>query len=1048
MDVRVFVLGSFRVVVDGVDVSRAAWRGRPSARLVKLLALSPGRRLHREQVLEALWPDVAVDVAGPRLHKAAHYARRALGGEGSVELLDEVVHLLPHATVRVDADELRELGREAHQTGSVAAAEAALQLYGGPVLPGDLFEPWTADTRDELAQLHLELLRIVGRWHEVLELSPVDEDAHVAVAHQYAERGDVHGALRQLERLEQSLLHELGTAPGPAALALRARLLGGGAPDGPGTGTDRKPPTQKLVGRRDAANRLRELLAGADSGQGGTMLVSGPPGVGKTAFLGFALALAGRQGWRVGRGTASAVEGTWPYSPVLEALRDLCRQHPSLLDGLSDDFRHEIERALRAADASWTGETSHQRLFVAAAELLRIAAAGHGLLIVVDDVHEADEASTRLLHYLARCALEERIVLLLSHRPGAGSDAVGDMQTSLVGRGVGTVVDLPPLGERATRRLLADRHPGLGEDEAAQIWALSGGLPFTILELARAAEGGGTPSVSTGLPRGVRRTFERAALLGGSFSTDELVAVSGVSDEQAYTHLDQGMTSLLVEPVEGGYRFRHPLVREALVEAMPPQRLATARGDVAEALAALGAAPGRVAHQYLQAGRPARAVPYVVRAVETAGALGAYRDALALVNGVLPHATGPDRGHLLARRGDLLLALGDPEAVPAYREAMRETSGTEHRIVRGRLARAACFVGDFETARAALSGVELEGDAADGPILLARGNLSYFTGDIDSAWDAASEARRTLLTPEDPWHYVDLVALQGLIAHQRGEWFERFRLELRRTSGRRELMTALFDAHLCVAEYLLYGPIPYEQVIELAEDLRRSAERDGALRAVAFATALGGEAALLMGDLDRAENALTEAVDLHQAVDARAGEAHSLQRLAEVRLAQGRPEEARALLQQAMPLARWSVISMHLLQRIYGTMIAAAPDPVHARAAVDLAAATLGETDWCPFCDVMLAVPATIACAAVGDLDEARRSLAAAEASAARWEGSAWQAAVLEARAHVRLAEGDLEGFGREMDSAGQLFAAAGQSGDAARCVAVAARPAAVRAGT
>ena len=192
------------------------------------------------------------------------------------------------------------------------------------------------------------------------------------------------------------------------------------------------------------------------------------------------------------------------------------------------------------------------------------------------------------------------------------------------------------------------------------------------------------------------------------------------------------------------------------------------------------------------------------------------------------------------------------------------------------------------------------------------------TGDIDAAWDAATQAREMLLGTEDPWHYVDLVALQGLIAHQRGEWFERFRVELRRTQGNTDLVSALFDAHLCVAEYVLYGPTPYSEVITLAEDLRRRAEHFGALRGVAFATALIGEAALLMGDLDRAERELEEAADLHRDADASAGEAHSLQRLAEVRLLRGDRIEAQRLLQQALPLARWSIMSMHLLQRIHG----------------------------------------------------------------------------------------------------------------------------------
>ena len=80
-------------------------------------------------------------------------------------------------------------------------------------------------------------------------------------------------------------------------------------------------------------------------------------------------------------------------------------------------FRLEIERALSGRDVSWTGESSHQRLFVAVAELMRLAATGHGLLIVVDDLQDADEASLRLLHYLSRCAVTEPVLIAVAHRP-------------------------------------------------------------------------------------------------------------------------------------------------------------------------------------------------------------------------------------------------------------------------------------------------------------------------------------------------------------------------------------------------------------------------------------------------------------------------------------------------------------------------------------------------------------------------------------------------------------------------------------------------------
>ena len=107
-----------------------------------------------------------------------------------------------------------------------------------------------------------------------------------------------------------------------------------------------------------------------------------------------------------------------------------------------------------------------------------------------------------------------------------------------------------------------------------------------------------------------------------------------------------------------------------------------------------------------------------------------------------------------------------------------------------------------------------------------------------------AEARERLRGVDDPWHLVDLVGLHGLLAHQRGEWFASFRTELRRTQGHERLAGALFDAHLCVAENLLYGREPYPEIIAESEELRLRASQAGALRGVAFATALIGEAAL------------------------------------------------------------------------------------------------------------------------------------------------------------------------------------------------------------
>ena len=1021
---RIQLLGGFGVVIDDQPVPADRWSRRQVATFVKLLALAPDRRLHREQVIDALWPGSVVREAGPRLHKVAHYTRRALDDESAVVLRNEFVTLLPDRVVEVDVDGFRELAGAAQTSRDEGDVAAAISAYAGTLLPEDLYEIWADAPRQALRTTYLGLLRLALRWDDILAEEPADEDAHLALIAADLERGDLRAAERQFERLDHALLRELGTRPSAAAEDLRARLVS--------RPRESPPHGVKLVGRRAVADRIRTALTQAEAGRGSTLLVSGPPGVGKTAVLKLADALAREQGWRVGRGTASSVEGAWPYAAVLEAFADLCRRHPALLDGLEDSYYAEIERALSGKDVVWSGESGHQRLFVAVAELMRLAATGKGLLLLVDDLQDADEASLRLLHYLSRCAMGEPVLIVAAHRPRIPETA-RQVEDSLVRKGAGSRLQLGPLDTKGVRRLLADRFGHLDEARIADIVQASGGLPFTVLELARSMDDGelsGIPTLS--LP--TTETFQRLALLGSSFSTDEMLALSHTPEDDAYEQLEEALSAQVIEPAEAGYRFRHALLRERLVDAVPSHRRAAVLRDVAERMAELGGPPVRLAHLFVSAGLYFRAVPYALRAAETSGALGAYRDALAIIDAVRDHGSPEDLPRLLARRGDLLQALGDPTSVSAYLEAVPVTTGTEHRLVRARLARAAQMAGEVQIALDALAGLEPEGDVADGPILLARGEAAFFAGDLDSAWEIANEGSVVTGSAINPTAFLDLVTLQGLIAHSRGEWFERFRSELRRTHGRQRMATTLFEAHLCVAEYVLYGPEPYQEVIDDAEDLLAQAERAGALRGVAFARALIGEAALLMGDLDRAERELTEAVELHHDTEAPAGEAHSLQRLAEIRLAQGDAAEARRLLQRALPLARWSIMAPHLMHRIYGTMIAAASTPESARAVVDQAGATLGDHDFCSFCIVMYAVPAAIACAKVGDLDAAREQIEVGAHAMEMWPRTAWTAGLNEARAHLAMADGDLGPAAALLDEAVTGFETAGQPVDAARC--------------
>jgi DNA-binding SARP family transcriptional activator/tetratricopeptide (TPR) repeat protein len=1029
--VNVTLLGRFEVAIDGEVVPASNWGRRHPAALVKVLALATGRTLHREQVIDLVWPDDRVDQATPKLHKAAHYARRATGRPDAVVLRDEMVLLFPGADVIVDVDGFEHLARAALANGDADKAERALLCWGGELLPADRYEDWAEGAREHLRIHHLEMLRLTGRWSDVIELDPADESAHVALMRQYAEAGDRHAGLRQFERLDRALRRELGVVPSAEAMELHGRLVEAGPP------ATTSPP---LVGRERELAAVDELLSRVSDGRGGTLLITGPAGIGKSTLLAHARRTAAGRGWRVGHGSASALEAPWPYAPVIEALADVCRRHTSLLDGLSDIYRAEIDRVLAGDLATWSGESGHQRLFVACSELVHLAAGAHGLLLTIDDLHDGDDATLRLVHYLARATVDQRVALVASYRQTPRSAALHDTRASLLSRHAATELELRPLERDAIEALIATRIHQPDADVVERISVLSGGLPFAVDELARRAgeEQDWVRFVDVhtigGIPPATREVLQRVAVVGFQFDTDQFVALSGLDESDAYGHLDASVAAGVIEAADAGYQFRHGLVRDALLHDLPPHRRRLIHRHAADRLAALGASPARVGHHLLEAGDAGRAASHLLQAAESAAAVGAYRDALDTLEPIRAHVAADDRPRLLALRADLLLAVGDPTAIGAYRDALDVAARDAQPHLRARLARAAIMAGDIATATAALDGIDVSGGTHDAEVLLARASVAFFTADFDTAWAITEEAQRRILGGERSWQVLDLVSLQGLLAHNRGEWFDRIRAELRRTRDTPEIANAVFDGYLCAAEYLLYGPTPYREIIELAGRMRVTAERSGALRAAAFATALIGESALLAGDLDTAERELGDAVALHHDLDSTAGEAHSLQRLAEVHLARGDDGTARALLNRALPLARWSIIATHLLQRIHGTLISAAPDPMRARAEVDRAEAALGVDDWCPFCSIMLALPAAIACARSGDLDHARHHLRIAERSAKLWEATAWQGWYAEAVGHLALAGGDPSNAGLRFAEAASLFDRAGQPGDTDRC--------------
>src|SRR4051812_30627217 len=193
---RLRLLGGFGAERTGADVAANGWQRRSAKALTKLLAAVPGHALHREQVLDMLWPGADFESALNSFGKALHAARRALEPEllprecSSYLQLNDSVVALDTDHVWVDADHFELLADDALRTQDVGAYEAALAAYGGELLPEDRYEDWCASRRDSLAELHLSLLSglaqelatrgahpaAAARLREALQRDPTRED--------------------------------------------------------------------------------------------------------------------------------------------------------------------------------------------------------------------------------------------------------------------------------------------------------------------------------------------------------------------------------------------------------------------------------------------------------------------------------------------------------------------------------------------------------------------------------------------------------------------------------------------------------------------------------------------------------------------------------------------------------------------------------------------------------------------------------------------------------------------------------------------------------
>jgi predicted ATPase/DNA-binding SARP family transcriptional activator len=323
LELRIDLLGGFRVSMGDAPVGEGAWRSRKARGVLKLLALAPGHSLHREQLIEALWPGRAPAAASNNLRQAVFVARRALdsrGDDGSarIEFSREVLSLTGDR-LRVDVVRFETAASAAERAPSVERHRAAVDLYGGELLPADRFDEWATVRREALRERYLGLLVDLARLHEdagdpgaavaalqrALIDEPLHERAHRELMRAYAVGGRRQRALAQFHLLRESLRREFEDEPDEETRRLyqdilTRRLAGQDAP-APASATRRISEGPQARGNlplqlTSFVGRERELGEVVGLARRHRLLtLAGPGGCGKTRLALEACGVLGRE---------------------------------------------------------------------------------------------------------------------------------------------------------------------------------------------------------------------------------------------------------------------------------------------------------------------------------------------------------------------------------------------------------------------------------------------------------------------------------------------------------------------------------------------------------------------------------------------------------------------------------------------------------------------------------------------------------------------------------------------------------------------------------
>jgi DNA-binding CsgD family transcriptional regulator len=646
-------------------------------------------------------------------------------------------------------------------------------------------------------------------------------------------------------------------------------------------------PASALVGRAAELVELDQVLDRAGAA-GWFLQIAGEPGIGKSRLLAELRERAARRGWLVLTGRAAELELDLPFALLTDALDDgLTRCDPEALQPLAAAIRGEPPpRSLPDRHGAYAAIRS------AFEELAR----HRRVLLALDDLHWADEASLEVVAHLLRRCRGPLVVAVAFRRLSAGVAA------SLAAAGQArpsSTFELGPLSRDDGEALLDSvADAGLREE----LYRESGGNPFYLEQLARLprrplvrspeAEQAGpdewTPPAAvraalheelTGLDAEARRTLDAAAIAGDSVDVELVAAIAGQSRAEALAAFQRLLEAELVRPTEvpGRFRFRHPIVRRAIYDATSVAWRLDAHARAARARRAARASTSAVAHHVERSATTGddeaiALLSAAARAAAPRAPLAAGRWLQAAVR-LLPDGGDADlRLSLLVEAGlDLAWAGAHDEALPAFEEALAllpaaracdrarlvaRIAGSRRRCGRPFASRAA-----LEDALRAVAGCD-EGIARD--IQVERAIDALWHARFDVTRSAAAEVMRTAREEPDPILIALAAALTSLADAARGRIEPAQALLVEAHAAFRAVTDDELVQRLSVSFYVALAALRLEAVDDALADIGRGldlARVTGQDAMVSSWLAFQAHAALLRGEVAEAEVSAAASID-------------------------------------------------------------------------------------------------------------------------------------------------------------------------------------------